>query len=85
MSYNIAWILIMLIIWLRIGGCDPRETVKTNRYIAERSCFKLDLRNSQWSKLPDMKYARFDHAAVLFHEQLFVIGGQDENGKLVCT
>ncbi|GBO46436.1 hypothetical protein AVEN_45175-1, partial [Araneus ventricosus] len=61
-------------------GCNPLETLQQKRYVAQRSCYKLDLATSQWSVLRDMKFRRYDHSSVVLDGQIYVIGGQD-NGE----
>ncbi|GIX72002.1 uncharacterized protein CEXT_21901 [Caerostris extrusa] len=60
-----------------VGGCNPLETLQQNRYIAKRSCYKLDTSTYKWSSLQDMKFKRYDHGLVVFDGQIYAVGGQD--------
>ncbi|GFU10265.1 beta-scruin, partial [Nephila pilipes] len=64
-----------------IGGCDPLETKQQNRYIAKRSCYKLDTNKQQWSSIQDMKFKRYDHGLALISGHIYAIGGQDDGER----
>ena len=56
------------------GGHDTKRATKT--------AAKYDIRKNQWTDLPSLQQARFNHSMVIVSERLFVIGGaasQDEN------
>ncbi|GFV57658.1 alpha-scruin [Trichonephila clavipes] len=67
------------------GGCDPLETKQQNRYIAERSCYKLDINKQQWSSIQDMKFKRYDHGLAVLSGHIYAIGGQDDGERLLKT
>ncbi|PRD30933.1 UNVERIFIED_CONTAM: Beta-scruin [Trichonephila clavipes] len=66
-----------------IGGCDPLETKQQNRYIAERSCYKLDINKQQWSSIQDMKFKRYDHGLAVLSGHIYAIGGQDDGERYI--
>ncbi|GIY38410.1 uncharacterized protein CDAR_367631 [Caerostris darwini] len=66
-----------------IGGCNPLETLQQNGYIAKRSCYKLDTSTQKWSSLQDMKFKRYDHGLVVFDGQIYALGGQDDEERLL--
>lgn len=56
------------------GGHDTKRATKT--------AAKYDTKKNQWTELPNLQQARFNHSMVIVSERLFVIGGAaspDEN------
>ncbi|XP_067121381.1 kelch-like protein diablo [Centruroides vittatus] len=67
-----------------IGGCDARDTML--RYLVPcRSCFRYDLKDNEWSRIADMKHARLYHGAAEIDGKIYVVGGKDDNGKLLSS
>ncbi|KAH9380438.1 hypothetical protein HPB48_020001 [Haemaphysalis longicornis] len=68
-----------------LGGLDTRNTRRGLR-LATSTCFRLDfLRDgdngsseAHWVRLPDMRHARCNHAALALKGRVYAVAGQDE-------
>ncbi|XP_076347175.1 kelch-like protein 41 isoform X3 [Tachypleus tridentatus] len=67
-----------------IGGYDPQETAK-GKPLAKKTCFRYKLDTCKWQKVADMNYARVYHGAVALAGFLYVIGGKDDEARLLSS
>ncbi|XP_022253467.1 kelch-like protein 41 isoform X3 [Limulus polyphemus] len=67
-----------------IGGYDPQETAR-GKPLAKKTCFRYKLDTCEWQKMADMNCARVYHGAVILAGFLYVIGGKDEEDRLLSS
>ncbi|KAL3183711.1 hypothetical protein MRX96_033795 [Rhipicephalus microplus] len=68
-----------------LGGLDTRNSRRGLR-LATSACFRYRFRiasdpkaaTGQWERLPDMRHARINHAAVALKGRVYAVAGQDE-------
>ncbi|CAN7995382.1 unnamed protein product, partial [Ixodes hexagonus] len=60
-----------------LGGYDVRNSHRGLMF-ATRTCFRLELSTGTWERLPDMRHARCNHAAVALDGRVYAVAGQDE-------
>ena len=59
------------------GGSKDKEAVS--------ECWLLSTSNYQWSSLPELNVARMKHASVCVEGNVYVIGGEGVDGKLLSS
>ncbi|KAK8770528.1 hypothetical protein V5799_013007 [Amblyomma americanum] len=68
-----------------LGGLDTRNSRRGLR-LATSSCFRYqflpdedqEASAARWERLPDMRHARINHAALALRGRVYAIAGQDE-------
>ncbi|GBN81157.1 Beta-scruin, partial [Araneus ventricosus] len=64
-----------------LGGCDPLDDTP----LPLKESYKFIFRDEEWIPLPPMIHARSLHAAVVFNNMILVIGGKDEENKILSS
>ena len=67
-----------------IGGCDDK--LEENEDEVGQTVEKYDPSTNQWSYVRDLNIGRFNHAACLFEDKFYVVGGRnrDRSKSIEC-
>ncbi|KAG8196566.1 hypothetical protein JTE90_003579 [Oedothorax gibbosus] len=66
------------------GGYSPVE-INSGQMTATQSLFRLTIRSKRWRRRSDMHQARACHATCVVEDNLMVLGGRDNAGRLLST
>ncbi|KAF8793756.1 Beta-scruin like protein [Argiope bruennichi] len=64
-----------------LGGCNPLD----DNPLPLKESYKFVFKNEEWLPLPLMNNARSLHAAVIFNNLILIIGGKDEENKILSS
>ncbi|KAH6941717.1 hypothetical protein HPB50_022928 [Hyalomma asiaticum] len=66
------------------GGCDPGQT-RCDEMVASDCVFCFSTANLSWTEKAKLPEARAFHGAAVLGDQVYVVGGRDQNGSYLDT
>lgn len=66
------------------GGCDPDKR-NSGEMVATNSMYCLNIHSSEWVEKAEMNCCRSHHNMTIALGKIFVIGGRDNNGRIVAS
>ncbi|KAL3186474.1 hypothetical protein MRX96_027514 [Rhipicephalus microplus] len=67
-----------------VGGCDPGRTL-SDEMVASDSVFCFCTRQKSWTEKTKLPECRAFHGATVVGDQVYVVGGRDQNGSYLDT